>query len=128
MAQFENRRIRPDVLQADREALIAVQNMTGYSPINIAYSVPNLVNAITALEAARNAEINAQNALNAARDAVIAAEWAFHNAILGTKDQVVAQYGADSDEVQAMGLKKKSDRKRPMRRVEMSGRPVAADA
>lgn len=118
MAQFENRRIRPDVLQADREALIAVQSMTGYTPSNIAYTLPILGDALNNMEAARNAEINAQNALNAARDAAITAEWTFHNALLGAKDQVIAQFGPDSDEVQAMGLKKKSDRKRPARRVE----------
>lgn len=128
MAQFENRRIRPDVLQADRDALIAVQNMPGYTPSNVAYTLPILGDALNNMEAARNAEINAQNALNAARDAAIAAEWTFHNALLGAKDQVIAQFGPDSDEVQAMGLKKKSDRKRPMRRVEFSAKSVAVDA
>ena len=68
------------------------------------------------MEAARAAEIIAQNALNTARDAAIRAERSFHNAILGAKDQVIAQYGADSDAVQSLGLKKKSDRKRPGRR------------
>jgi hypothetical protein len=37
------------------------------------------------------------------------------------KDQVIAQYGPDSDQVVALGLKKKSDRKAPTR----AGKPAA---
>jgi len=33
--------------------------------------------------------------------------------VLSAKDQVIAQYGRDSNEAQAVGLKKKSERKRP---------------
>jgi hypothetical protein len=43
----------------------------------------------------------------------VAAEWAFHNAILGVKEQVRAQFGPDSNEVQALGLVKKSEKARP---------------
>jgi phage-related protein len=39
----------------------------------------------------------------------MAAQWAFHNMILGGKKQVVAQYGDDSDQAQAVGLTKKSE-------------------
>jgi hypothetical protein len=38
--------------------------------------------------------------------------------MLGVKAQVIAQYGHDSDEVQSLGLKKKSEHKRPTRKVE----------
>ena len=38
-------------------------------------------------------------------------EWAFHNLILGAKEQVIAQYGKDSTQVQELGLKRKSDYK-----------------
>jgi hypothetical protein len=62
----------------------------------------------------------AQRTLDAARDATQAAEWALHHAILGVKRQVVAQYGPDSDAVQAIGLKKASDRKRPVRRARVA--------
>jgi hypothetical protein len=61
------------------------------------------------------AEILAQQALATARDIACAAEWALHNAVLGARTQVRAQFGDDSNEVQAVGLKKASDRKRPAR-------------
>jgi hypothetical protein len=56
---------------------------------------------LQALRSAQRAKVNAQNALAAARDAAVAAEWEFHNMILGVKDQVIAQYGKDSDQVQS---------------------------
>ena len=49
---------------------------------------------------------------DAAYDSAVAAEWAFHNAMLGVKEQVRAQFGADSNEVQALGLVKKSEKSR----------------
>lgn len=42
---------------------------------------------------------------------------ALHNAILGACTQVLAQYGDDSDAIQSLGLKKRSDRKRPVCRA-----------
>lgn len=116
MALDQNRRIRSNVLDEDHDALIAVQNMRGYTPAHAAYAPEQLQTAYAALEAARADEINAQNALAAARAATIRAEWVFHNAMLGVKDQVIAQYGADSDAVASLGLKRKSERKRPARR------------
>jgi hypothetical protein len=65
---------------------------------------------------AREKELTAENALAAARDASRQAEWRFHNAMLAVKAQVIAQYGVSSDEVQALGLKKKSERRKPARR------------
>ena len=62
-------------------------------------------------------EILAQHALAAARDATVAAEWALHDAMLGVKAQVLAQYGPDSDAIQSLGLKKKSKRRRGVARL-----------
>ena len=116
MAKNQNTRIRPITLQADLDAHTATQAITDYAPANAAYSKTALQANLEAMRAAQEAETNAQNALDAARDAVAAAEWDFHNALLGVKDQVIAQFGDDSNEVQAMGLKKKSERARPTRK------------
>ena len=111
------RRLGAAQIRADYETLIAVQNLQGYAPSNANYSAAQLTSVYHAMQVARSAEILAQNALNAARVAAIKAEQSFHNAILGAKDQVIAQYGADSDAVEAIGLKKRSARKRPTRRA-----------
>jgi len=50
---------------------------------------------------------------NVRRNSSVAAQWTFHNAMLGAKQQVLAQYGDDSDEAQAVGLTKKSERAKP---------------
>jgi hypothetical protein len=69
------------------------------------------------MEQAQQAEARAERALAAARAAAQAAEWAFHNSILGVKREIVAQYGPNAEQVRAIGLKRASDRKRPMRRA-----------
>jgi hypothetical protein len=45
------------------------------------------------------------------RDMAAIAEWEFQNFLIGAKLQVQAQYGVSSNEVQSLGLKKKSEYK-----------------
>jgi hypothetical protein len=58
-------------------------------------------------------------------DASRAAEWAFHNAVLAMKEVVRGQFGSDSNEARAVGLKKKSDRKRPVRSKTTPSKTIA---
>ena len=69
-----------------------------------------------AMTAAHAAEKVSADLLDAKRDASAAAEQAFHEAMQGVKDQVVAQYGKNSDEVASLGLKKRTEYKRPKRK------------
>ena len=115
MLPTQTRRMKPDILKADQAAQVTLAGMADYKPANAAFSLANVAGALTAMQAAQQAEIRAQAALDAARDAAAAAEWRFHEAVLGAKDQVIAQYGVSSDQVQALGLKKKSEHKRPVR-------------
>lgn len=89
--------------------------MTGYSPANASYAVPAITTAQTTLLDKREIEAQKQAELDAARDEAVAAEWAFHNLMLGAADQIKAQFGADSNEFQALGYKKKSEFKSPTR-------------
>ncbi|HEX9374309.1 MAG TPA: hypothetical protein VF897_25060 [Roseiflexaceae bacterium] len=116
-----NRRIRPDDLESDRNALVAIQALDGYTPINPAYRADALAALNAACAEAQQAEIRAQNALAAARNAAIAAEQTFHGAMLGAKVQVIAQFGDDSDAVASLGMKRKSERKRPVARPAKNG-------
>jgi len=117
MAKNQTIRVRPTQLQADQDALTAVQSLGDYKPSNPAFGMDKLSAALSAMQSAEQAEVNAGNTLAAARDGAVAAEWEFHNAMLGVKDQVVAQYGDDSDAVQSLGLRKKSERKSPARKI-----------
>jgi hypothetical protein len=116
MANNPTRRIAPAILQADLEGFAGLQTITNYAPANAAYSLAAITAAKQNMEAKQTAETQAAAALAAARDAANASEWDFHNAILGAKTQVTAQFGENSDEVQSLKLKKKSEYKRPTRR------------
>lgn len=112
----ETRRIKPTVIEDDESGFEALQAMTGYAPVNQAYTLAAVTAAHEALQSARTAETQTGAAYAAARDDSVAREWDFHNLMLGVKDQVTAQFGRDSNEVQALKLKKASERKAPQRK------------
>ena len=116
MAIHQNRKPSPEDMKSDRTALLAIRELRDYVPVNRAHSVEALTALEQALIQAEQEEQRLQNALATARDTAIAAAWELRNSILGAKAAVIAQYGADSNAVQTLGLKKKSDRRRPSRR------------
>jgi hypothetical protein len=118
MALDQAKRLNPKVLQADMDALAAAKAfMPVYTPADTHFALTAIDAAKTTMATAQATEVSKKGEAMAARDAANAAEWAFHNLMLGVKDQALAQYGADSDQIQAMGLKKKSERKRPAARI-----------
>ena len=117
MSPKSKRRLSLEELQADRQAVNGIQLLVDYEPRNIAYSVAKLQELNRAMEFAQQAELRANQAQAIARDLAIAAEWATHDFLLGAKTQMVAQYGVDGHELQLVGLKRKSDRRRPARRA-----------
>lgn len=112
----EAKRLRAPQIEDDKSAFAALQAMTEYAPANQAYTLATITTAHAALQSARAAETQAEAAYAAARDNAVGQEWEFHNLILGAKDQVTAQFGRNSNEVQAIGLKKASERKTPQRK------------
>ena len=114
MAKDQTRRINPKTLAKDLDALAVIKTLTpAYAPANAAFTVALMDTSKTSMTNAQGTEAVKKGDWEAARDGANSAEWAFHNLLLGAKDQVVAQYGEDSDQVQAIGLKKKSEYKRP---------------
>lgn len=112
----QTRRIKPELLDVDEDGFAALQGMAGYAPANQSYALTAITAAHAKMRGAWTAESQAEAALAAARDDSVAAEWEFHNLMLGAKDQVTAQFGRDSNEVQALKLKKASERRAPRRR------------
>ena len=106
MAKNQNKRLAPALIQTDLDSYTAWLGISTYSPAKY-----------TAFKAAQDAELAAQVALATARDAAAAAEWDFHNTMLAVKEQVIAQFGKSSDQVQALGLKKKTEYKTPVRKA-----------
>jgi hypothetical protein len=117
MAKNQNKRLAPALIQTDLDAYTAWQGIATYAPANTAYAKAAVTAKYTAFKAAQDAELAAQTALATARDAAAAAEWDFHNTMLAVKEQVIAQFGKSSDQVQSMGLKKKTEYKAPGRKT-----------
>jgi hypothetical protein len=115
MAKDQSKRLTPARLVEDTSTHDALKNVAGYTPSNPQFTVANNTSVFNTMIAAQTAENQAIAALATARDQAVAAEWAFHNAMLGSKTQVAAQFGKDSNQVQAIGLKKTSEYKKPKR-------------
>ena len=116
MAIDKTRRLSPTTLAQDLDAFAALQTTAGYTPANPAYTVANGLNAKTLELSTQALEAQAVAAQLAARDNAVAAEWAFHDFMLGAKDQVKAQFGSSSNELQGLGIKKKSEYDKPTKK------------
>jgi hypothetical protein len=117
----ETKRLRPAQIADDEDNFAALQAMALYEPANLAYGIPAISAALGLLQSARTEEAQAEAALATARDNAVARGWAFHNLMLGAKDQVIAQFGRNSNEMQALKLKKTSERKAPQRKPKTGG-------
>jgi hypothetical protein len=107
----------PSDLDADRAVVVALQDVSAYAPSNAACSVAALRELVDILARAEEAELRAKRALEVAREQAIAAAKNLHSTVLETKVQVMAQFGSDSPVVHAVGLKQRSERRRPTRRT-----------
>ena len=121
MAKNQHKRLPPGKIEADENGFAALQTIKGYTPINSTYSLDAVRSAHEELRALRRDAAAAQAQAQAARESALAKEWEFHNLMLGVKEQVIAQFGKDSTEVEALGLKRKSDYKPPRRRSSAGG-------
>lgn len=61
------------------------------------------------MEQAQAIEAQAKAAADAARDDAVAAEWEYHNNMLGATTQVAAQYTKNSNQYQSLGKKKPTE-------------------
>lgn len=110
------RKIKPTDLAADEAVIIAVKNLASYKPVAGMPTVEELLALNANVEAKEEAMMHAETVAMAARDATLGAQWQRREAVMRVKAQVIAQYGRDSDEVKAIGLKRQIDRKRATRR------------
>lgn len=113
MARNQSRRLKPAILQADEKSFAALQLIEAYVPVNQSCSVEAIRASRRDVTRLRELEAEAVAAATAAREKAVAKEWEFHNLMLCAKHQVIAQFGADSDELQLLGRKKRSEYKPP---------------
>ncbi len=119
--QDKTRRLRPQIISQDIDSFHGLQTVSTYNTTRADASATKLQEVYQAMLISQQTETEKLALYRAASDAARLAEWEFHNAVLAMKEVVRGQYGSDSDEAQAVGLKKKSDRKRPSRK-----KPVAS--
>lgn len=113
MADKKTKQLKPSILQEDLEAYAGMQGIAGYKPSNASFNAAEGSTLKTNMEASQTKAVQSQAQADADRDKKVADEWAFHDFIRNMRIQVKAQYGEDSDEVAAVGLKKKSEYKSP---------------
>ncbi len=114
--QDTTRRLRPQTISQDIDSFHGLQTVSTYNTTRANASTANLQELYQAMLISQQTETEKLALYRAAADAARLAEWEFHNAVLAMKEVVRGQYGSDSDQAQAVGLKKKSDRKRPSRK------------
>jgi hypothetical protein len=114
--QDTSRRIDPDYLEQGEDALAGLRTLADYQPQRSEASVVSIDANYQAMKAAQAAETAAKEQLQAATAAAREAEWKFHNSVLIAKTAVVAQYGDDSHQVNAIGWKRRSEYKPPTRK------------
>jgi hypothetical protein len=110
-----NRRLSPQVLNQDVDSLNGLKTVADYTTTRPEAAAATLQQAYQTMLAQQQEETERLAMYRAAADAARLAEWEFHNAILAMKEVVRGQFGSDSNQAQAVGLKKKSERKRPTR-------------
>ncbi|MEH1851669.1 hypothetical protein [Nostoc sp.] len=115
-AQDQTRRLPSQSISQDINSLHGLQTISTYNTTRTDASVANLQQAYQTMLVQQQAETEKLTLYRAAADAARLAEWEFHNAVLAMKEVIRGQYGSDSDQAQAVGLKKKSERKRPNRK------------
>jgi hypothetical protein len=113
--QNTSRRLSAQLLDQDVDSLNGLNTIEGYSTKRKEATLEALQQTYQVMLTQQQAETEKLALYRAASDAARLAEWEFHNAILAMKEVVLGQFGADSNEAQSVGLKKKSDRKRPTR-------------
>ncbi|MEH2329384.1 hypothetical protein [Nostoc sp.] len=114
--QDKTRRLPSQSISQDITSLHGLQTVSTYDTTRADASVANLLQAYQDMLTQQQAETEKLTLYRAATDSARLAEWEFHNAVLAMKEVIRGQYGSDSDEAQAVGLKKKSERKRPSRK------------
>lgn len=115
-----NRRLTPAVINQDVDSHNGFKTIDGYSTKRSNATPEAIQQAYQFMLAQQQIETERLALYRAASDAARLAEWEFHNAVLAMKEVVKGQFGSDSNEAQSVGLKKKSDRKRPTRQKTMS--------
>ena len=104
------KRLSPNQLAEIKSNFAGLKQIQGYAPVKDDYKVTAIQPIETALDnlLVQEAQLDAQ--LSNVRDQIAEKGSEFVRKISGAAQQVIAQFGDDSAEIQALGRKRKSDR------------------
>lgn len=114
----EKKRLPRHIIVEDRSTMAALKTLAGFAPRNPQYSIEAIEQTWVQL-----ATLLHEERLNDERGAALRAQIAlmsnqYHEQVLGGKGEAVTQFGNDSVEMEALGLKRKSERRQPRRKPE----------
>ena len=112
MSKIPTGRVPAAVLADDIQAFYALATIEGYAPYDPELKLDAVTATFNELAADQAAFVRAQVAMDAARDKLAHTEQRAHAKMLKVKDSVCSQYGDDSNEYAALGMKKKSEYKK----------------
>lgn len=116
MASSRNKPCSTSTIARDRRTIQALKNMPDYAPRRPEHSVEALIARDLRVQGVAEEVATIELALGRARARLAVETWGMHDDVLGARDEVMVQYGPDSQAVEDIGLKRKSDRKRPVKR------------
>jgi len=119
-AEDHAKRLTPKQIKDDQDMIVIIKEIPGYAPSNKDFELSKLPPLEAALEASGQDEVKKEAAVATARDVSRAAEWAYHDFVLGARQAVKSQFGENSTQAQDVGFVRKSERAKPTRKAKPS--------
>lgn len=106
----QNKRLSPNQLAEIKSNFAGLKQIQGYAPIKDDYKVTAIQPVETALDNLLLQEAQLERQLADVRDQIAEKSTDLVRRMNGAVQQVIAQFGDDSPELQALGRKRKSER------------------
>jgi hypothetical protein len=112
MAQKAVKKLPQNILQSDLEVFAGLKTVENYQSVNPLYEVAAIQIVKDEMEELQARLFRIETELSTVRDLTNKKENEFHERTIGAKTSVEAQFGRDSNELQAVGKKKVSEYKK----------------
>ncbi|KAM3095916.1 hypothetical protein ACKFKG_11670 [Phormidesmis sp. 146-35] len=112
-----SKRLSREIIQQDVDSMNGLNAVIGYATSRTEATPESLQIAYQTMLSKQQLETEQQVIAREAAEAARKAEQTFHSAVLAMKEAVRGQFGSDGKEAVAIGLKRKSDRKLPSRKL-----------
>jgi len=115
MTLSRTRRLSPNQINEDIDCLNGLRTVEGYATARPEATLEAIEAAYTTMLDRQREATESEARYRAAIDDAREAEYDFHDAIIAMKEVVRGIFGTDSNAAQAVGLRKRSEYRRPAR-------------